>query len=81
MLLTTSINDQLPCRATNVHGSDVGHIFVSHGAGADKAVALRLLVVVMLESVATVGNEVLDGSDVLPLCHGEGGRFTARLDG
>ena len=79
--LTTSVNDQLVCGATNFYGSDVGHIFIGHGARTDKLVAVGLLVVVMIESVAAVGNEVLDRSDVLNLCHGKSGNFTARLDG
>jgi hypothetical protein len=47
--LTSSVDDQLPCLATNGDGSNVGHILVGHSAGADEAVALRLVIVDLLD--------------------------------
>jgi hypothetical protein len=81
LLLTTSVDDQLPCCATNVDRGNVGHIFVGHGAGADEAVAIGFLLVVVLEPVAAVRHEVLNRSDALNLRHLERGRSIARLDG
>jgi hypothetical protein len=81
LLLTSSVNDQLPCCSTNVHRSDVGHIFVGHSAGTDKTVAFGLVVIDLLDLVLALGNEVLDRSDTLDLRNLERGRFTARLDG